>query len=152
MGIFSQDKTTTNQTAYNQQVGVSNRDLTGQQVTTGAGGATSLRQNYGGTQFNLGGASGNKITISTLDQSALDAAAMTINHAIDANTASTTSSLQGFQNALSVVAEHQQSAADLATGQQNSLLGQIGLSPGQIILGAVTIIGGLFALSYFKGR
>lgn len=127
MGIFSQDKTTTNQTAYNQQTTASNRDLNGTQIQVGAG-AT------------------NRTFITSLDEKALQTAAFTVNHAIDQTTASSQANLTGFQNALSVVAEHQQSAADLASGQQNSTLGQIGLSPQTIgviaaVVGAVIIFG-----------
>jgi hypothetical protein len=150
MGIFSMDKTTTNQTAYNQQAAVSNRDLSGLQVTTGAQGVsqTDVRTVSGGQQVNAAGAK----SVIVNDPSALNAAAGLINNAISANESTTQSSLAGFQNALGIVAEHQQTAADLATGQQNTTLGQLGISPGQIVTGLALIFAGLIATAYFKHK
>lgn len=136
MGIFSQDKTTTNQTAYNEQTAVSNRDLSGVQGTFGAG------------------SSNNRVAIysTSVDTLALKTAADTINHAIDANTATTQSTQAGFQNALEVVSEHQQSAADLAAGQQGSLLGTIGLTSGQLVAGAAAVIGLVILMHYLNRK
>jgi hypothetical protein len=161
MGIFSAEQTTSNQTAFNNQVGVSNRDLSGQQITGAANAVTGVGSGavVGAANANTGGqiAVGStnavvSVTNQNLDITALNTAAATINHAIEANRSASQESLQGFQSALSVVSEHQQSAATLATGQQtsadNSLLGKVGLSGGQL---AGIVIAGLIGL-YFTQR
>lgn len=147
MGIFSQDKTTTNQTAYNQQVGVSNTAPVGGAVVTGAAGA-----NTGGSIGGIAYSSGNTINVQNLDATALSTAADTINRAIDANSASTQSNLAGFQNALGVVAENQQASAQIATGQANSFLGQLGIQPNTLIWLAVAVVGGIIVYSIAKHK
>jgi len=113
MGIFSQDKTSTQQTSINQNVGVSNRDVGGGQ-TTGAGGAITAGQGSvaGGPGsitsglLALGSGSATRdITIQSLDATALNTAAATINHAIDTNAQFAQNVIGGFQNSNSVGSE-----------------------------------------------
>jgi len=149
MGIFSQDSTKTNQTAYNNQVGVSNTAPVGGAVTTGASGAVTA--GGGGVALSNTNLSGG-LTINSLDATALSAAADTINHAIDSNKNTAQGALQGFQNALGVVSENQQASAAIATGQANSFLGQLGIQPNTLIWIAVAAVGGLIIYAVIKHK
>ena len=125
MGIFSQDKTSTNQTAYNEQVGISNRDLSGVQLTR-------LGQN-------------NKIEIQSLDATALNAAAFTINHALDVVATQSQNTLSGFQQALTAGGER-------APTQDIPVLNN-GPGPAIGTIEKVLIAGGiLLAVIYFGGK
>lgn len=96
MGIFSQDKTTTNQTAYNEQVVSSTRDVNGLQVTGGRAATAGL----------IAAGQGAKVTInSNLDATALSASANSINNAIAGVTQIAQTALQSFQGASSVASE-----------------------------------------------
>ena len=128
MGIFSQDKTTTNQTANNNQVGISQRDLNGVQLTRAG--------------------TGNKIEISTLDATALNTAAFTINHALDTVAQFSQSTLQGYQSALTANSEGGTTPVgivDSGTGPPISLIDKI-------LIGAAVVVGVLVLTGYFKKK
>lgn len=180
MGIFSQDKTTTNQTAYNQQIGLSNRDLSGAQLTSGGGSVTSFGTGglsvggggssaiytQGGGASIGGGSTGNTITVhNALDPSALNTFAGLINNALTANTANEQTAATAFQNALSASGEHPQSAGQLGSGGYQSPLASttdsgggggggfsppFGLTPGKILIVGAVAAAGLFL--FFKFR
>lgn len=145
MGIFSQDKTTTNQTDYNQQVGLSNRDLSGQQITGGGGTTGGVGGQVGvgagsnsnfGNGLILGNSSGNNITYQNVDATVLHDAASAITAAVSSNEETTKGLLQGFQNSTGVSGESQSQA-----GYQppNALTNPVNST------GATPIIGGIIS-------
>lgn len=127
------------QTATNQQIGFSTRDVGGSVITVGAGADVSS----------------GAIHVESLDATALQAAAGTINHALDANTENSQKALQAYQNALSVVAENQQATQQIGTGQTaqgSSILGQVGVNPSQIIWIAVLVTAGVIVMGFINKR
>jgi hypothetical protein len=159
MGIFSQDTTKTYQTAYNQQQGVSNRDVSGTQITGGAGATTGgANALSAGSSSNVGGVAGKvtgNITLNSLDMGALNTAAFTINHALDVNTALSQNLLTGFQNALTVGSEHAPSGDGSGLPAPVSSDGTA-LSTVQphhidaVVWVAIALVGGFIAYNYFK--
>ena len=145
MGIFSQDTTKTEQTAYNQQVGVSNRDLSGSQVTGAAGANTA-------GFLAVGPGSNANVTVNSLDNTALQTAAFTINHALDTNAALAQSTLTGFQNALTANSEHpvDQGGTGLSPVTDNATLQPHHID--WITIAAIVTVGGFILYSLKKGR
>ena len=165
MGIFSQDKTSTNQTSYNQQLGISTRDVTGAQLTSGGGsvssfgnaglsvgggGSSAIYTQGGGISVGGGGTRANITVNQSLDATALNTAAALVNNALTSNTQATQSALQGFQNALSVSGEQSSGGGGSgASGQVTPLatttsvgtpgiLGSIGINGKDLVLIGLT--------------
>ncbi len=136
-------QTNANQTSSNQQIGISTRDVGGS-VTTGAAGSVTTAPGA----ISVG--SGANVKVESLDATALNAAAATINNALAANTDVAHTSLTGFQNALSAVAENQQATQAAVTGQQSSLLGQLGVNPSQILWIAIAVVGLVVVAGYIR--
>lgn len=165
MGIFSQDKTSTNQTSINQQQGISTRDVTGAQLTSGGGsvssfgtaglsvggGGSSAIYTSGGASIGGGGSSGNTITVNnSLDATALDTAASLVNSALTSNSQLAQSALTAFQGATTVQAETAQPAgAGVATplsGDTGPPIASGGFAVNTtdlILLGAAAVVVGL---------
>lgn len=173
MGIFSQDKTTTNQTSFNQQQGISTRDISGAQLSSGGGSVTSF--GVGGLSVGGGGSSaiytqsggasigggshGNSITVNNaLDPTALNTFAGLINNALTATTNNSQAALTGFQNALAASSE-QPLGQVASSGGGVSPLSSVGGTPvgggifnthDLIIFGAVALVGAALFFGYRK--
>jgi hypothetical protein len=141
----------TKQEAYNNQVGISTRDVGGS-VTSGAAGAVTASQGVAGgagaiTAGQVAAGTGSTISISSLDPLALTANAQAIHDALASNVAISQGATEAYQKALTIVSEH--STADTAA---NTFLGKIGLNANQAIWLGVAIVGGVILYGYLKKR
>lgn len=154
MGIFSQDKTTTNQVSQNQQQGISNRDVTGQQFTIsgGSGGAV----NAFGSGVSVGGGGSSAVVNQNLDASALATAASLVNNALNANTTLAQNTIQGFQNATQISSE--QPNAPNSGFVPSNLFTPTGATPivgpfsqhDLILFGGIAVVGILLIVGYMR--
>lgn len=163
MGIFSQDKTTTNQTAYNEQVGVSAGTTTGGFTTSGAGSVTA---GSGAVLGSAGSATAgrdvfNRVggnVIQNLDATALDTAASLVNNALNANTALAQQAVQSFQGSNNVSGEAQQANNGLAPPTDNGnpfnlpSIGGYQLHITDFLWVGVALVGVVLVIGYVRSR
>lgn len=136
---------TTKQEAYNQQVGISTRDVAGGFTSGGANAVTSsggIASGQGSITAGGVAASNSTVNVQSLDPLALATTAGAVHDALASNVATSQGAIEGYQKALNIVAESAQ-AGQQANAQAGSLLGSIGVNPNQVIW-----IGGL-ALAAF---
>lgn len=140
-------QTNANQSATNQQIGTSTRDVSGQQVIGGAGSVTSgsglaLAQ---GANLNL------RVTNQTINKTELSGAAAAINSATNANDSASHGQTQSFQNALSAPAESGPQASTLGGGSAPDYGGNgYGINPSQILWVGIAVVGVVLLLGMSK--
>lgn len=93
-----------NQSATNQQIGISTRDIGGNQIVIGHGAVQG----------------GGSLTVQSLDPAALGVAAQAVHDALAANTETSLSAFHTFQHALSVTGETTGGALQLAASGAGS--------------------------------
>lgn len=140
-------QTNANQTATNQQIGISTRDVGGSITTFGAGAVGP----------------GGSVRIESLDPAALNIAANAVHDSLAANTATSLSAMQAFQQALTVTGETTAGALQLAASgagsgasiNPNATAATVAsvLNPSTVIWVVLGVVGVVIALGYFrKGR
>jgi hypothetical protein len=145
-------QTNANQTATNQQVGISTRDVGGNFTTGGANAVTASSGVAGGAGSVTGGqlaVNNSTVTVSSLDPLALQTTAQAVHDALVSNVAAGQAAAEGYQKALTVLSENAQ-ASQAATAQAGSVAGILGLNPSQIIWLAALVVGGVLVAGYFR--
>ena len=139
--------TDASQSATNQQIGISTRDVGGSVITVGHGAASN-----GGT-----------VNIQSLDPAALNVAAMAVHDALAANTATSLSAFQAYQQALTVAGETATGALQVASsgaGQGAIIVPASGsaqatqaaspLNPSTLIWVGAAIVAAILVIGYLR--
>jgi hypothetical protein len=124
-------QTNAQQTATNQQIGISTRDVGGNVITIGHGAVSG----------------GGSLSIQSLDPKALDVAALAVNDAIASNANTAQNALQAYQKALDVVGEQANQALALA---KPATVG--GINPSTIIWGGIALVGVVLLIGALRSK